>query len=616
MPVILRWLLRLGPMNPIAQRLVQNGSRRTKHFYLRAAYLAALILVLLWSLLYSTMNAQGSLDYRTLAAAGASAFTWTAYLQVALIALLAPVFMAGAIAQEANPRNWDILLTTPLSAAEIVLGNLFGRLLFILALLLASLPLFAITQYFGGVPGRSIFASYAIASSAAIFVGSVAIALSVSRLVGRRAVFTFYIAVVTYLAITIGMDVWINAQRAQASVTWLTAINPFLCLRALLNPTTYARAPEGSQTGLASWFLESPVTTFCTISLLLSAVLMMASTITVRLGGLLQAGSESSGMPWYRKILGMPAKDAEHRAPRGVWTNPIAWREAAARNATMGRIVARWSFIGLGGLLGLSLIVMFHIGTLDASGFQLALITVVMGELGVIVLVAVNMSATAISREREDGTLDLLLTTPITPSQYLTGKLRGLVAYLLPMLAVPLGTLLLASIYTLVGGLGRDGGVTIVNTVLQNKVELPVVLPEGGFVAPLAVVPFVAFCLMVGLQFSLKSKGTLGSVVATFGAVGIAAGILGLCAWNAASDVPVAGPALAGLSPAAAIFAIVHPADMMLSTYNNSGGATARTALVVGCLLAAPAYAAFIYGIHASMVRNFDVTVRKLAGNK
>lgn len=616
MPVILRWFFRLGPMNPIAQRLVQNGSRRTKHFYLRAAYLAVLIVVLLWMLLAATINSAGELDYRKLAAAGASAFTVTAYLQVGLIALLAPVFMAGAIAQEANPRNWDILLTTPLTAAEIVLGNLFGRLLFILALLLASLPLFAITQYFGGVPGKSIFASYAIAASAAIFVGSVAIALSVSRLVGRRAVFTFYIAVVTYLAVTIGMDVWVNAQRAQPGVTWFTAVNPFLCLRALLNPTTYARAPEGSQTGIAAWFLESPVTTFCVLSFMLSATLMVASTVTVRLGGLLQAGSESSGMPWYRKLLGMPAKDAEHRAPRAVWTNPIAWREAAARNATLGRIVARWSFIGLGGLLGVALVVLFHIGTLDIAGFQLALITVVMGEIGVVVLVAINMSATAISREREDGTLDLLLTTPITPSQYLTGKLRGLVAYLLPMLAVPLGTLLLASIYTLTGGLGRDGGVTLVSSVLQTKVEVPVILPEGGFIAPLAIVPFVAFCVMVGLQFSLKSKGTLGSVVATFAAVGIAAGILGLCAWNAAGDVPMVGPALAGLSPAALVFSIIHPPEMMLSTYNQGGGASARFGLAIGCILAAPAYAAFIYGIHASMVRNFDVTVRRLAGNK
>ena len=51
MPIILRWLLRQGPANPIAVRLVQNASRRTKHMYIRAAYLAVLIVVLLWALL-------------------------------------------------------------------------------------------------------------------------------------------------------------------------------------------------------------------------------------------------------------------------------------------------------------------------------------------------------------------------------------------------------------------------------------------------------------------------------------------------------------------------------------------------------------------------------------
>ncbi len=51
MPAILRWIFRLGPLNPIAVRLVQNGSRRTRHMYIRSAYLAVLVVVLLWSLL-------------------------------------------------------------------------------------------------------------------------------------------------------------------------------------------------------------------------------------------------------------------------------------------------------------------------------------------------------------------------------------------------------------------------------------------------------------------------------------------------------------------------------------------------------------------------------------
>src|SRR5690606_5127536 len=153
-------------------------------------------------------------------------------MQIALICVLAPVFMAGAIAQEADPKTWDILLTTPLSATQIVLGNLFGRLFFILALLVSSLPLFALTQYFGGVPGSSIFLSYLIAACARVLVGTIALALSVGRLVGRRAVFAFYVAVISYLAVTWAID----AISGGGSVTWMTAVNPFLALRALLSP--------------------------------------------------------------------------------------------------------------------------------------------------------------------------------------------------------------------------------------------------------------------------------------------------------------------------------------------------------------------------------------------
>ena len=42
----------------------------------------------------------------------ASIFQATAYVQIVLICLLTPLFMAGAIVQESNPRTWDILLSS------------------------------------------------------------------------------------------------------------------------------------------------------------------------------------------------------------------------------------------------------------------------------------------------------------------------------------------------------------------------------------------------------------------------------------------------------------------------------------------------------------------------
>ncbi len=628
MPVILRWLLRLGPLNPIAVRLVQGGSRRRRHMYIRAIYLGVLILTLLYLLM---VNVGGNVNTRALAAAAASSFEKASYFQIALICLLAPVFMAGAIAQEANPRTWDILLTTPMSAGEIVLGNLFGRLFFILALLFSSLPLFALTQLFGGVPGPTVFMSYLIAACAALFVGALAIALSVSRLVGKRAVFAFYVGVVSFLAVTYAID----RLSGGGSVTWMTAINPFLALKALLDPSNYRTFEDGSHIGMAAWFLDTPVRTFCILSGGLSMAMMAASTLTVRLGGIAGLGEGGpGGVPWYRKMFGLSAKGAEYRAPRHVWNNPIAWREAAARNATLGRMAARWSFIILGAVWGLGAVIYFHIRpTLMAvDDFRSVVLYTVAGELIVVTLIALNMSATAVSREREDGTLDLLFTTPITPASYLGGKLRGMVAYLLPLLAVPVGTLLIAGFYVMLVQLGvlnhpLPGSKDMASGVMVSYkpagsgaavagIWIPAVLPEAGIVLGMVCIPFIAACCMLGLQQSLNSKGTIGSVVKTVAIVGVAAGVIGLCAYNAGSKIPTLGPVVAAATPLTATLGGVYPEDALSNTITGTPGLqVARVSLFIGALIAGGLYIALVYGLRASIVHHFDMTVRRLAGS-
>jgi ABC-type Na+ efflux pump permease subunit len=305
-------------------------------------------------------------------------------------------------------------------------------------------------------------------------------------------------------------------------------------------------------------------------------------------------------------MLGLGGAGAEFRPPRAVWHNPIAWREAAARNSTLGRILARWSFIAAGALWGIGLVAMYYGGGLVAKDFQLALTATVIGELAVTTLVGINMAATAVSREREDGTLDLLLTTPITPGQYLTGKLRGLIAYLLPLLAVPIGTLLLAGLYVVADGFGGRGDAVVKVQIARSalpQVAVPVVLPETGLLAALVFVPFMAFVVMTGLQWSLKSKGTLSSVVGTGGGD-----------WGA--GLGVFGAALAAASPASLVLASVHPEDVLRGAMESSGLDAARVALVIGAMAAAGVYIAWVYGVHAHMVRTFDFTVRKLAGVK
>jgi len=579
---------------------------------IRSAYLAVMIVVLAFALL---SKLDSSSLVRDLASAGAQTFMWISYLQVLLICLLTPIFMAGAIAQEANPRTWDIMLTTPLSNLQIVLGNLFGRLFFILALLFSTLPLFAVTQYYGGVPGRSIFASYVIAGSSSLLVAAIAITLCVNRTAGKRAVFWFYAIVVMYLFVTYAVDHRLRVPVAGVSseklTTVLTPLNPFLALDVLLQSNTYV-PHQLTGTG-ASWitqmWLSRPIATFCWLCVGLSMVMVAYSTVRVR-----GIGSRTGSVPWYRRLFGLPAVGTAERVPRTVGHNPIAWRESVARGHTLATVIARWSFVALGILLGVGLIGVFHVGIWTHSQLQGAVLTVLTAEVAVIALVAINLSATAVSREREDGTLDLILTTPIQPGPYVAGKLRGLIQYLLPLMAVPTGTMGLLAVYVLADGFGRSGGVMVTTSLgATQTVTLPMVLPEGAIALPLVLAPFTAFCVMIGLHWSIKSKGTIGSVVGAVLIAGLFAGVLGLCGIGAGRNLPYVGALITAANPVNLLWAVVYPASTIEKSLMTSVAA-GRTWMLMGSVLAAVVYAAVVYGMHTNMTRGFMMTVRKLAG--
>jgi ABC-2 type transport system permease protein len=594
-------------------RIVQGGSSRMRHLYIRAGYLAVIIVVLFFALMSSA--AGQSLSVRQLAANTANTFTSVSYLQVGLICLLTPVFMAGAIAQEANPRTWDILLTTPLNSAQIVLGNLFGRLFFILALLFSTLPLFMITQYFGGVPGSSIFDSYAIAGSSSLVVAAVAITLSVTRTAGKRAVLLFYTAVVMYLFITYAADLGlrrpVGAATTVMSTTIITPLNPFLALEVLLKSNQYVAhtdlTPSNSIWPQRMW-MGRPVASFCWLCVILSLALIAFSTLRLRV-----IGTKVGHVPWYRRLLGVGAKGASERPARHVGHNPISWREATARGSTFGAIAARWGFVALGVLVALVLLTVYHTGLMNAASLRLAVGAVVGAEVVIISLTGLNMSATAVSREREDGTLDLILTTPIQPGAYIAGKLRGLIQFLLPMMLVPVLTMLLIGIYVMTDGLGTGRGTTSVSASASTLTGFPVILPEGALALPLLLIPFVAFCVMVGLQWSIKSKGTIGSVIAAVAVVLAVIGVLSLCGVPM-GDVAVLGPVINAFSPINLLRTLVAPEQVIEDPLADDMMGS-RIAIVIGAAIAGAIYAAIVAGMHSNIKKTFMTTVRRLAGH-
>ncbi len=607
MAAFLRTISDLLPTNPICVRLVQGGSTRLRHLYVRSGYLAILIVVLLFSLLGT-----GSGSLRELAQAGANAFGVVAVGQVALICLLTPIFMAGAIAQEASPRTWDILLTTPLNAFQIVLGNLFGRLFFILALLLSSLPLFVFVQAFGGVPGRSIVLSYLVAAGSALVVASIAVTLSVTRTAGRRAVFAFYVSVIVYLAITWLLDAQLRTSLAVGSLstatTVMTPLNPFLALESLLHANVYVAVDPGpDSSAFARWWLGSPISAFLWTGVAISVFLILFSTARLRV-----IGGKVGRLPWYRRWFGLGGRSGDGRVARSPGTNPIAWRETSSRSLGTVGLLGRWGFVALALVVTIGLLWVFHTGTISLSALRQSLLALVVAEVAIVVLAAINMSATAVSREREDGTLDIILTTPIQPGPYLAGKLRGLVQYLLPMLLVPVLTTAVVLLYARIR---PDATTDQVAGVVLGGGTLPIPLISwGGPIALALLMPaFTAFVVMIGLQWSIRSKGTIGSIVSAVMVLAVVAGVLGLCG-SASGNIPVLGEILTTTSPFNLIVVTLRPESVLGQQALTSGRSDGI--LVVGALLASGIYALIVYGMHASMKQNFMMTVRRLAGTR
>ena len=138
------WFWHLLPANPIFVRVVFGASRRPRHLWLRAGYLAVLLVVFIFSLFVSVTG--GSASLVELAKSASQTFKWAASTQLALMCFLAPIFTAGAITQERDAQTFNILLSTPLSNAQIVFGSLMSRLYFVIILLLAGLPIFLLTM--------------------------------------------------------------------------------------------------------------------------------------------------------------------------------------------------------------------------------------------------------------------------------------------------------------------------------------------------------------------------------------------------------------------------------------------------------------------------------------
>lgn len=479
-------------LGPIFSIEMLTSSRRARFYLVRVLY----ALVLFFSLFttYTSTTRLGQINTISQAANVAGNFFYSfATLQVLAVLMVGPALVAGTIAVERERRTIEYLFATDLSNREIVIGKLVARLIHIGCLVLVGLPILSMAMLMGGIPPEQLVAVFIVTLSTMVFVAVLAVTISVWSERVREA-FTKVYLVLFALLIVPGMMILPMAAALGygyivAPILWpLIAGNPFTALTMVA-----FRGAAGMQAQLAGYYWE-PVWQLVLIQGIASAALGILATWAVRRVHLKASGAAPRATR-VNPIIGRRLKLGSH---------PMIWKErvtsrVAGRVGVAGRI-ASW-LIALGVLVPT---IYWFLTIPDTAGAGLIIVTANVLACAGLLLVA-GRAAGAISSEKEKDTWISLISTPLTATEIICGKLIG-------------------SLYAL-----RGLAVVLAIMWALQLIKAPQTLLSLPFTAgTLAIAGF--FAATMGLNYSLRCKNStraIGSTLAT--ALFVAGGYLFCC---------------------------------------------------------------------------------------
>lgn len=370
--------------NPVLQRELVVNLRMTRGFLLLFAYIAGLGL-----LVYAAWPAEQTLDLARPEEAKklVNLFFLGQYL---LVSLMAPSFAAGAITGEKERDSYEMLLASPLRPGAIVLGKLAASLTPLAELMICSLPIVMLCLPLGGVSPYEVFAAYLA------MISSVALSGMISLWASSYFTRTSASLVVSYLLILplamAGVLLWqALAQLGDVRLVVITTVVPLACAsvgallwvdvcRRLLRP------PDLGSGGQQAIDLETEA-------------------------------KEAVGLYIERDQL----PDRLFAPPKRTTflpenANPIYDKEIRSEIFSQGTLMLR---LVIQISMGLALFVMAYCLFMRPWYAAWYIAYVLMFNM----LVGPVFSAASVTSERERATLDMLLTTLITPWQMLWGKL-------------------------------------------------------------------------------------------------------------------------------------------------------------------------------------------------
>jgi ABC-type transport system involved in multi-copper enzyme maturation permease subunit len=408
--------LRLGP-GPVFAYEWLTTARRWQVYATRALFVGAILvgMMVVWQSSNRIANPGQTVSIQALARYGETLYETIVSIELTLVLLAAPAATAGAICLDKARGTLDHMLATDLSNGEIVLGKLGVRLVPVLGLIACVLPLTALASLLGGVDPLALFGSFLTAIGCALVGCSLALTLSVW---GRK---THEVLMITYLILIL----WVISPML-IMIAAFSFRSPPLPKFALIvwdwiecsNPYYLAFAPytDPGKVGLATY------PGFLMVCLFFSALLVGLATIQIRGVALKQTGQPAAKARRGRLALHFPRLSWLPALPGpSLDGNPVLWREChRLRPSRFLRVV--WFLYSALGILWI--VLSLKIATTTRGNDEMVGV-MNMFQVSVGLLLLSVSAATSLAEERVRGSLDLLLSTPLSTSSILVGKWWG-----------------------------------------------------------------------------------------------------------------------------------------------------------------------------------------------
>ena len=373
--------------NPVLQRELLVNLRMARAFALLLVYLGLLGLVVLMA-----WPQERQLDLTTNPEASQRLINLVFLGQYILSAMMAPSFAAGAITGEKERMSYEMLLASPLRPAAIVLGKLFASLCPLLLLVFASLPIVMLCLPLGGVSIYEALAAYFGLFVSVITFGMISLAASSYFRRTSASLLVSYLLILP-LAMLAVLSWWALSDRGETrlflAVTVFPAVCALICIQLFRRTTARLLHPPDLGSGGKD-------------------VVDLEEEAKEAMGLVIQSDQ-------FPDWLFAPSKRNDLLADG---SNPVFDKEMRSEIFSQGTLMLR-VVIQVSMLLAIPLMAFLLYVWPNLAPWYVSYVILFN------VLVGPVFSAGSVTSERERETLDLLLTTVLSPGQILRAKLTS-----------------------------------------------------------------------------------------------------------------------------------------------------------------------------------------------